>query len=145
MHTFLSNLANRQTDREKTRANAFTSSFVGTKNHRSESRYLLNKWRYLNSNVGSWRPSSEHQNTSVLETLWNSIVVWVQSKTTELLHAYCIRYERFGVMSVSQIIDNHHHRHNAFIASTCYNVKIGCNASVSRKDNKLSYRKQIAR
>ena len=30
MHVFLSNLANRQTDRQ-TRANAFTSSFVGGK------------------------------------------------------------------------------------------------------------------
>jgi len=29
MHTFLSNLANRQTDRQTMRANAFTSSFVG--------------------------------------------------------------------------------------------------------------------
>jgi len=40
MHTFLSNLANRQTDKQ-TRANAFTSSFVGGENIKSCDQHWL--------------------------------------------------------------------------------------------------------
>jgi len=42
IHAFLSNLANRQTDK-RTRANAFTSSFVGGNKcmHRNGNRFIL--------------------------------------------------------------------------------------------------------
>ena len=61
MHAFLSNLANRQTD-ERTRANAFTSSFVGgndylqirTINSDQERKHTLRSRDMLRSRRKQW-------------------------------------------------------------------------------------------